>query len=220
MNVKTAILIICAMAIVPGVLASKAMAGNNLYEVTITNLTRNQIFSPPVAISHKGGFDLFVPGEPASPELIALAEDGDTSLLTAAIEDLSTVKDYAVSEGPVLPGSSVTLNVKSWGPFRLISVAGMLVTSNDAFFAVRDMYASPWKKGSAEAYAWDAGSEANNESCAYIPGPPCGNGGVRDTAGAEGFVHIHNGIHGVGDLDAAEYDWRNPAAKITIRKMK
>ena len=51
----------------------------------------------------------------------------------------------------------------------------------------------------------------------FIPGPPCGNAGVRDTGNAEGFVHVHAGVHGIGDLVAADHDWRNPVAKITIR---
>ena len=96
----------------------------------------------------------------------------------------------------------------------------MLVSTNDAFFAATSIVAFPWKKGAAKAHAYDAGSETNSESCAYIPRPPCGNGGVRDTQGAEGYVHIHGGIHGIGDLDAAEHDWRNPVVKIMIRKMK
>jgi len=46
--------------------------------VTITNLTRGQIITPPVVIVHNEKFLLFVPGEPAIHELAALAEDGDT----------------------------------------------------------------------------------------------------------------------------------------------
>ena len=49
-----------------------------------------------------------------------------------------------------------------------------------------------------EAAAYDAGSEYNSEDCAFIPGPPFGNGGVRDTDGAEGYVQILSGIHGIG----------------------
>ncbi|CAN0274168.1 unnamed protein product, partial [Laminaria digitata] len=30
----------------------------------------------------------------------------------------------------------------------------------------------------------------------------------------EGVVHIQRGFHGVGDLSAANYDWRNPVAEI------
>ena len=32
----------------------------------------------------------------------------------------------------------------------------------------------------------------------------------------EGFIHVHAGIHGIGDLIEAERDWRNPVARIAI----
>ena len=74
-----------------------------------------------------------------------------------------------------------------------------------------------------EAEAYDAGSERNSEDCAYIPGPPCEGAGVHDPAEAEGYVHIHAGIHGIGPdtelVYPAEHDWRNPVAKITIRRV-
>jgi hypothetical protein len=64
--------------------------------------------------------------------------------------------------------------------------------------------------------AYDAGSETNNEDGNFIPGPPFGNGGVRDTGSAEGYVHIHSGVHGIADLAPEMYDWENPVAKIEI----
>ena len=66
---------------------------------------------------------------------------------------------------------------------------------------------------------YDAGSEANSESCAYIPGPACGNHRHDDTAAAEGYVHVHAGVHGGGDLDPARHDWRNPVAVMVIRRL-
>ena len=48
---------------------------------------------------------------------------------------------------------------------------------------------------------------ANNEDCAFIPGPPCGNPGVRDEAEAEGYVHIHAGIHGIGSIEHRTEGW-------------
>ena len=39
---------------------------------------------------------------------------------------------------------------------------------------------------------------------------------MRDTEGAEGFVHIHSGIHGTGDLSPAEWDWQNPVVEIAV----
>ena len=68
--------------------------------------------------------------------------------------------------------------------------------------------------------AYDAGSESNNEDCDFIPGPPCDNPLVRDTANAEGYVHVHAGIHGVGDLVPATHDWRNPVAAISMRALR
>lgn len=60
----------------------------------------------------------------------------------------------------------------------------------------------------------DAGSEANTERCEHMPGPPCGAAGARAVDGAEGHVALHGGILGVGDLDPAEWDWRNPVLEV------
>jgi hypothetical protein len=82
------------------------------------------------------------------------------------------------------------------------------------------VYARSWEATVVNATAYDAGSEANSEDCDFIPGPPCGNGGVRDTDGAEGYVYIHSGIHGIGGLDPAEFDWLNPVATVKIERVK
>jgi hypothetical protein len=39
------------------------------------------------------------------------------------------------------------------------------------------------------------------------------------TTGAEGFVHVHAGIHGIKDLVPARDDWRNPVARIEVRRL-
>lgn len=191
--------------------------GGRTYEVTITNLTRGQILSPPIVISHDGNFQLFVLGEPARPELFVLAEDGITSDLTDYISALSSVFDYAVAGGGIAPGASVTFEINTRGRFKYISAAGMLVITNDAFFAIRGVRVPFRGEMVVEAEAYDAGSETNSEDCTYIPGPPCGNAEVRDPGGAEGYVHIHAGIHGIADLIPSTDDWRNPVAEVRIR---
>jgi len=200
--------------------AAHAKDGATRYAVTITNITRGQIISPPIVISHNQNFQLFNLGNPATDELSALAEDGDTAPLTAYLDGLNSVYDHNVAGGPILPGKSETIEVKTMGSFRLISAAGMLVTTNDAFFAVRGVNVRPWGNGIVDARAYDAGSETNSELCDFIPGPPCGNGGVRDTDGAEGYVYIHSGIHGNGDLEPADFDWQNPVAIVAIQRLK
>eukprot|EP00903_Cladosiphon_okamuranus_P016818 g15510.t1 len=60
-------------------------------------------------------------------------------------------------------------------------------------------------------------TETNNELCAFIPGPGCPVDSGNEMAGpGEGFIHVHRGFHGVGDLAEAHYDWRNPVAEVFI----
>jgi hypothetical protein len=129
------------------------------------------------------------------------------------------VLDVAAASGPLLPGQVVVLEVESRGRFDRISAVGMLVTTNDAFFGLEHFEIHPGSMNQrTTAPAWDAGTEANNELCAYIPGPPCGNPLMRATEGAEGLVLVHPGIHGDGDLSAAEWDWQNPVVRILVVK--
>ena len=54
-----------------------------------------------------------------------------------------------------------------------------------------------------------------------MPLPMCGGDPFSDAADSdEGYVHIHSGIHGNGDLLPEIYDWRNPAAKITVQRLR
>jgi hypothetical protein len=100
-------------------------------------------------------------------------------------------------------------------------VAAMLVPTNDGFFAVNG---KPGPRGNMTVVyyspGYDAGTEVNDELCASIPGPfymECGGpGGGGDAGGGEGYVHIHPGIHGIGDFMASARDWRNPVARISI----
>jgi len=214
---KTLTRLALASTLVTALGTQVAVADDDMYEVTITNLTRGQVITPPVVISHKRGFALFTPTEAASDGLRVLAEDGDPSALVAELESDRRVKQIGVGDGVIPPGHSMTIALTMEDHMRISAVA-MLASTNDGFAAVRSMHL----KSHHPSYmmAWDAGTENNSENCAYIPGPPCGNPHQRDTDGAEGFVTMHNGIHGIGDLDAATRDWRGPVAMISVRKMR
>jgi hypothetical protein len=194
------------------------------YEVTVTNLTRGQVMSPVVAISHNKRYHLFELGGVASDGLAALAQDADSSVLVSELENSDNV--LAVSQGtaPFGPGASQTVIIHTKGNKKMISLASMLVTTNDGFYALNGVRAPKGKKTARYMVpAYDAGSEDNNEDCAYIPGPPCGHPFKATAVGGEGLVHIHAGIHNLGEptveLDAATHDWRNPVASIKIRKI-
>ena len=194
------------------------------YEVTVTNLTRGQQFTPILVASHKAGVRLFELGTPASPQLKTLAEEGNVAPMTALLLGNPNVRDVVNSGGLLDPGKSVTQRVSTLGSFDSVSVAAMLIPTNDGFFAVNDAE-GPNGQDVITLFspAYDAGTERNDETCASIPGPffiECGGpGGGGAPGGGEGYVHIHAGIHGIGDLDPALRDWRNPVARITIRRV-
>jgi Spondin_N len=190
------------------------------FEVTVTNATAAQSFTPILVTTHAVGAVLFRLGEPASAELAVLAEGGDTAPLAAALAQNEQVLDVQSTSGLLAPGASTTIRVATRGRFDRVSVAAMLIPTNDSFLALNGMEGPRGRHSVTVAVpAYDAGSEPNDNRCASIPGPVCGGEGTSPQAGGEGFVHISRGIHGNGDLDPAVYDWRNPVAHITVRRV-
>ncbi|NOX43733.1 MAG: hypothetical protein GXP19_08400 [Gammaproteobacteria bacterium] len=197
---------------------SSAMAyGLNYYDVTITNLTRGEIFTPVMVATHKATEKMFTLGTAPSDALAAMAEGGDTGFLSASL-----MTDHSESSGVLLlEGESVTVRVSADSGSRYISVAAMLIPTNDAFIAVNAVKLPRGRRAlTIMSPVYDAGSEPNDEMCVNMPGPDCGGIGGSPGEDGEGYVHIHAGIHGIGDLEAADYDWRNPAAKIVIQRVK
>ncbi len=202
-----------------------AAAQAQRYRVTITNIMGGEVLTPIMVATHKPGVKLFTLGQPASVALEHVAEAGDLSELETSLRSNPAVFQVADTGAPLPPGQSVTLTIEAPGPFSYISVTAMLVPTNDGFFAVNDR-PGPRQIGRKIVYyspAYDAGTEADDELCAHIPGPPnvCqGEGFNPSREGAVNFVHIHAGIHGIGNLSPAMFDWRNPVAKIEIQRIR
>jgi Spondin_N len=200
-------------------------------QVTITNITGGQIFTPIMVVTHQSNVKLFTLGQPASQGLARLAEAGDNSQIESNLKANPDVLDIADSGATLTPGQSVTLTLKVSERFDHLSVAAMLIPTNDAFFAVNNASVSNIvdrdedKNGKEEltlyAPAYDAGTKKDDELCAHIPGlpDPCrGTGFVPEITGPN-FVFIHSGIHGIGDLKPADWDWKNPVTKITVTRL-
>jgi len=193
---------------------------NKTYEVTITNLTQAQRFTPILVASTHKSVRLFEPGEAASPELADIAEGGAVGAMTGLLLANPDVIDVADSGGLLNPGDSVTV-VVSADDARYISLASMLIPTNDAFFALNGVKVNG--RGRETVFwlpAYDAGSETNDEDCDNMPGPDCGGAGFSPADDGEGYVYIHGGIHGIGDLDPEIYDWRNPVARVKVVRVK
>lgn len=188
------------------------------YAITITNITRGQILAPAAVIAHNDSYSLFKLGSPVSPELAMLAEDGSPAALTSMASSMPGVYRTTTGSGVILPGASQTIEIETSRQYSEISVAAMLVSTNDGFMALRGINAPRRGEITVMADAYDAGSEANSESCAFVPGPPCG-AHAHDISPAEGYAHIHAGIHGIGGLSAAMYDWRGAVAQVEIKRI-
>ena len=227
MNPMSTVCIIVSLALASGATG----LAQDTYQVTVHNLTRSQLITPPLVVVHNSSTSLFSVGQPASAELATLAEEGNPMPLMEAAMGMEGVFDTGVAFGPgdppvIPPGQSASVMVESTFNYRWLSVVGMLATTNDSFFAVSGVQlparVNPFFWGprsiTVNAPAYDAGSEANSESCEFIPGPPCGNH-VHDPAEAEGFVYISNGVRGTGDINADDGDWRNPVARVTITRV-
>jgi hypothetical protein len=194
--------------------------GMRHYAITITNLTRGQIIAPPAVVAHNEDYRMFTLGSPASPELAQLAEAGNGPLVLSAASGLPSVYATAIGSGGILPGASQTIEIATTEQFSEISVGAMLATTNDGFMAVSGVQAPRRGEVTFDAVGYDAGSEANSDSCAFIPGPPCGDHG-HNPAASEGYVHVHAGMHGaaVGAFNPSQLDWRNPVAQVQIKRM-
>lgn len=196
-----------------------------VYRVTITNLTRAQVFSPPVIASHRSSVRFFEIGAPASEELAAMAENGNGVPLATHLSSLPGVFEAISTMTPIGPGATESFEIRSRSRFDRISVGGMLVNSNDAFFAI-DARSLPRRRGQTRtltAIGYDAGSEFNGEDCAFIPGPACGTGSQeRDPGEPEGYVYVSNGIHGLSPvmLPSSRYDWHNPVARVKVQRIR
>ena len=212
-----------SVAVAVALPAGVAAAGPELgYRVTIVNVTSGNQFTPVLAAVHSPAAALFELGQPASEELATLAETGDTAPLEGLLGALDAVSSASTTAGPTngltFAGETVEFEIAA-SPYReVLSLAAMILPTNDAFVALDSVRLPRYGSRSWYAVGHDAGSEADDELCENIPGPTCGEDGPGGEG--EGFVHVSSGIHGVGDLPEEIYDWRNPVAKVTVTRVR
>ncbi|NOR80678.1 MAG: hypothetical protein GQ529_07585 [Methyloprofundus sp.] len=199
------------------------------YEVSITNLTKGQTFTPQLVATHDDSVSLFSFGQPASAALELLAEAGDTGELTELIMTIPSKVGYVMTvPGLLEPGKTVTFEINGHHKHHQLTFAAMLLPTNDTFVALQGMSLPVQGAVSYFALAYDAGTEANDQNCAHIPGPRCG-GEAHSVASDmdEGFVYISNGFHDLGDMDdvgneilgTKTYDWHHSVAQVTIKRI-
>lgn len=184
--------------------------GNSaVYTVQITNLTYSQPFAPAAVILHESGFHSFSEGEPASMGIEIMAEGGDPSMVITEAMDSTDFLDAQNSGGILGPrsmGTELTLVVPELDADDLrLTVTTMLVNTNDAFTGLNAANVSNMAVGDIKTFmtvTWDAGTEANTETAATMPGPAAGAaGGGGEAAGYDvvrddlaDAVRLHQGV--------------------------
>lgn len=187
------------------------------FRIDVLNLTANQPMSPPAALLDDS--DWWSDGSAASVALEQLAEGGDASALIAG--EARAVQ----AAGLLLPGHSLTLTVEGGENALRLQLATMLVNSNDAFSGTSGEDLSTLAAGQQRVLwlpARDAGTEANSELAATIPGPAGGGEGFNaDRDDSTAVVTLHPGVVGnqAGAADSAldaSHRFDNPVLRVTI----
>lgn len=203
-------------------------ASSKSFQVSITNSTEGQPLSPPAVLVHGQGFSPWVTGQPASVGLEQLAEGGDATQFVSDAMTQQTVYGSATGSGVILPGGKSVFQVQATtnDPAIKMSIASMLVNTNDAFAAKKGIDISNLSVGEAlmvSLNALDAGTEANDELQANIPGPAAGGEGFNAQRNDVDRVYGHAGVISQDDglvtsvlTQAQRFD--NPVAKLVITR--
>lgn len=220
-----------AVALVVAIIAfaTPARASSNdptTYRVTIENLTENQTITPGVVASHEPSFRVFKRNQPASNGIAQLSENGGVPVLVDELSAESSVADVAVAgDAPIAPGGSASTLITTTSSASRVSVAAMLICSNDGFAGVSSIQTSSHgSEATAYGRAYDAGSEINTQDFDDLV-PPCsgipdtGTGMSNPALAENGKVKYHNGIANRGDLTPEANGWEDPVIKVTIERV-
>jgi Spondin_N len=197
------------------------------FELVLTNLTHNQPMSPPVFLFHSLSYRVWEIGTPASAEFEWLAESGDSSqlLLSAAQNDAVSLAHGAAE--PLGVGQRQILELIPVGGALHLTVAGMLVNTNDAVAAVSAVDLNgllPGEQMTVDLYVLDAGTELNTEDASSVPGPVAFGEGYHVDREAQNRVRYHTGVLTqddglVSSVLNASHRFDNPAAQLVIKRL-
>lgn len=201
------------------------------FDITVLNATNAQPLSPIAIIAHDAGYSVFSVGAAATGGLEEMAEGGDNTALIAEADADAAVVLTASGAAPIGPAGSETIRIMLDETDRSglhISVATMLVNTNDAFTALNGWPVDSMAVGdvmTVNAVAYDAGTEFDSETAGTIPGPAGGGEGFNATRDDEGDrVSMHSGVvsgdDGLAGSDLTEqHRFDNPVARIRIERI-
>ena len=210
------------------------------YRVTVQNLSGGQALTAPVVATHTGRLRLYRPRRPASAAIQALAENGNaTPLLTllggdARVSDIATGATGALvpgsDPGGTLLGSSTNILIGADRRAKFLSVASMVVCTNDGFTGLNRVRLP---RSGVRVYfprVRDAGTEINSEdfadlvpACQSLIGIASADVGtlVSNPALEEGGrILPHAGVGSEDDLIASTHGWVDPMIRVTVTPLR
>jgi len=196
------------------------------YEVAILNTTHAQPLSPPALLLHRGSH-LWSIGSPVSLGLEVLAESGSPVNFMEENGSLESALGSVAASEVLLPGESTVLSITVAEAEHIsMTVAAMLVNTNDAFSGITSWDVSSLDVGSREqvlAPVYDAGTEANSETQESVPGPAAGGEGFSSDRDDVNYLARHSGVvsadDGLSDSSLGEqHRFDNGALKITVTR--
>jgi len=163
------LLLLVGLMLLP-VASTSAAPAFTTYRVRLFNLTSGQPFSPPVAATHEPSIRIFRVGHLASPELEAIAEDGNEipmfnlftgdRRVTQAVDVGRPLTPIGKTVGTFTPWVAFDINAR---PGDRFSLATMLICTNDGFLGL-DAAELPARGQVVYALnGYDSGTEDNTE---------------------------------------------------------
>lgn len=199
-----------------GQLADGNLPSAGSYTISFRNLSTTQPMTPPVVALHNApdadnGIRLFESGQPASAEIIQVAEDGNIQpLVDVANGQIQTGRVSAAgvafpdpeNPGPLTPGATSSITLMPELPNQVLTVVSMVVCTNDGFSGIDSRPLSDAASETFTAAIYDAGSETNVLTLDYWV-PPCSADGASPNIGDEenGSIVIHPGQEGSENPD-------------------
>ncbi len=217
---------------------ASAEAPLRTYRVTITNITDSQPMSPGVVITHRPTFELFEVGDLAHPGVEAIAESGNEAPAVAALDGAAGVTDLYDLNRPLTRQGTVHMAFTDSTTFEIearpgdrISLATMLICTNDGFSGLDGAHLPAHGSVTYHAAGYDAGTEDNTEQSTDMVDPCSGLGSValagdpdgNDDAGVDTDPHQpishHAGINGNGELSGTDHGWDDPVLMVKIDRI-
>lgn len=202
-------------------------AATATYRIELINLTANQPLAPAAVILHGPAYSAWQTGSAAGSGLEQLAESGDPGELLLEAGAARSTQDTAAGAGVIPPGASATVEVTGGIRNIRLTLASMLVNTNDAFAGIDSADLSHLPVGEPQSWdltTFDSGTEANSETAATVPGPVAGGEGYNPLRDDRDFVAVHPGVVTADDgLAASALDeshrFLNPSARLVVTRL-